>query len=74
MDTHLKLPPINCNTYINATPQKVYETPTTAKGWDGWFTQSTEIDARSGGSFLLKWVDFKVERYTTESGGPVPKE
>jgi uncharacterized protein YndB with AHSA1/START domain len=71
MSKESKLPPIQYETYIAAPPQRVYDTLTTASGWDAWFTQGAEVDARPGGTMLFRWENFKVERYTGESGGPV---
>lgn len=64
-------PPIRYRTFINAKPEKVYETITTGSGWDAWFTQGTEIDARPGGKILFRWIDWAVDHYTTDAGGPV---
>jgi uncharacterized protein YndB with AHSA1/START domain len=67
----MELPPIRCATYIGAPPEAVYATLTTAAGWDAWFTQGTEVDARPGGSIWFRWVDFGVDLVTGEDGGPV---
>jgi uncharacterized protein YndB with AHSA1/START domain len=71
MSEKIELPPIKYNTYVAAPPQRVYDTLTTGAGWDAWFTQGAEVDARPGGYMLFRWVDFKVDRYTAESRGPV---
>lgn len=71
MTVGIKLPPIAYTTYIDSSPERVYETLTTASGWDAWFTQGAQVTAYPGGSILFRWKDFKVERYTGESGGPV---
>jgi uncharacterized protein YndB with AHSA1/START domain len=65
------IPPIRYNTFIDVPPERVYETLTTGSGWDAWFTQGAEVDPRPGGRILFKWVDFKVDRYTTEADCPV---
>ncbi len=65
------IPPIRYRTYINAPPDRVYETLTTGAGWDAWFTQGTEVDARPGGRIRFRWVDWAVDHYTTEATGPV---
>lgn len=65
------IPPIRCRTYIDAAPQRVYEMLATGSGWDAWFTQGTEVDARPGGTICFRWVDWAVDRYTTEARGPV---
>jgi uncharacterized protein YndB with AHSA1/START domain len=67
----MDLPPIQYATYIGAPPEVVYATLTTAVGWDAWFTQGTEVDARPGGSIRFQWVDLGVDRSTGEDGGPV---
>ena len=71
MSEKIELPPIHYNTYIDAPPEKVYDTLTTASGWDAWFTQSAQVDARPGGVMVFRWENFKVDRYTGESVGPV---
>jgi uncharacterized protein YndB with AHSA1/START domain len=71
MSDPIKLPPIRYNTYVNAPPERVYDTLTTGAGWDAWFTQGTRIVARPGGQITFKWVNFKLDRYTAEGGGPV---
>jgi uncharacterized protein YndB with AHSA1/START domain/ribosomal protein S18 acetylase RimI-like enzyme len=65
------LPPIRHRTYIHAPPGAVYETLTTASGWDAWFTQGAEVDARPGGWIHFRWVDYGADRVSTEDGGPV---
>jgi uncharacterized protein YndB with AHSA1/START domain len=65
------LPPIRYRTYINVSPVRVYEVLTTGAGWDAWFTLGTEVDARPGGKIRFRWVDWAVEHYSTEAGGPV---
>ena len=64
-------PPVEHVTYIDAPIDKVYETLTTAEGWDSWFTDGTTLDAVPGGKIRLRWIDFGAERMTTEDGGPV---
>ena len=71
MADKLRLPPIHHSTYIDAPPQQVYDTLTTAAGWDAWFTQGTEVDAGPGGSILLRWSNFGATRYTGQDGGAV---
>jgi len=71
MNEKIDLPSINYNTYVAAPPQRVYETLTTGAGWDAWFTQGAEVDARPGGYILFRWKNFKVDRYTNESRGLV---
>jgi uncharacterized protein YndB with AHSA1/START domain len=65
------VPPIRYRSYIAASPERVYETLTTGAGWDAWFTNGTEVDARPGGRIVFRWVDWGVDHYTTEAAGPV---
>lgn len=51
----MPLPPIRWLSYIAAPPERVYETLTTADGWDRWFTRGASLDARPGGRFVLRW-------------------
>ena len=57
MDTTAKIqvPDIEQATYINAPVQKVYETLTTASGWNAWFTRETTLDPKVGGEFVMRW-------------------
>ncbi|GAA0371701.1 SRPBCC family protein [Bacillus horti] len=62
---------IEHKTYIHVHPSKVYETLTTGKGWDAWFTQGTAVDARKGGRIHFRFKDFGPEHITMEDGGAV---
>lgn len=66
-----ELPPIRYSTYIAAPPDRVWDTLTTAAGWDAWFTRGAEVDARPGGHIAFRWRNFGAERYTGQDGGPV---
>jgi uncharacterized protein YndB with AHSA1/START domain len=65
------LPNIEHITYINTSPELIYKTLTTGEGWDAWFTQGTEVDAKSGGYIRLRWQNFGAGHWATEDGGPV---
>ncbi len=71
MTKPIELPPINCRTYIATSPERVYETITSGEGWDAWFTQGTEVDARPGGQITFCWKDWAVNHYTCDAGGAV---
>jgi uncharacterized protein YndB with AHSA1/START domain len=62
---------IQHRTFINATPDRVYETLTTGEGWDAWFTQGTTIDARPGGSIHFRFKDFGPDHISLEDGGAI---
>jgi len=71
MADKIEVPPINYRTYIEKPPEVVYETITTASGWDAWFTQGMEIDAKAGGRIMFRWKDWGADRYTCDAEGPV---
>lgn len=61
------LPPILHTTYINAPVEKVFETITTAKGWDAWFTKGMELNLETK-KMLFAWKNWgpdKVELQAT---------
>lgn len=62
---------INQATFIKAPPEKVYDTITSAEGWDAFFTTGMEIDPRPGGNILFRWKDWGPDFYTLSAGGPV---
>jgi uncharacterized protein YndB with AHSA1/START domain len=64
-------PAIRHATFIRAPVGRVFETLTTARGWDGWFTRGTSLEARPGGRLLLRWKNFGADRVTASDGGPV---
>ena len=65
------VPNVEHVTYIDAPIERVYETLTTADGWDSWFTDGTTLDAVPGGQIHFRWVNFGADRVTVEDGGPV---
>jgi uncharacterized protein YndB with AHSA1/START domain len=58
-------------TLIHAPREKVYDAFTKAEELNHWFTKSSKIDARPGGSILICWENWGVDHYTGEDGGPV---
>ena len=71
MKQEFRAPDIEHATYIDVSPDRVYETLTTAEGWDAWFTQGTTVDPKPGGKIQLRWKNFGAGRWTTEDGGRV---
>ena len=63
--------PIRHLTWIAIPPPRVYETLTTAKGWDAWFTKGTTLNLEEGGWIRLRWDDWGPEKITGEDGGPI---
>src|SRR5689334_5897111 len=61
------LPPIFWKAYIAQPVERVYETLTTATGWDAWFTCGSAID---GGVLVLRWQDVvRAQHRVTLWGG-----
>lgn len=62
---------ISTRTFIKATPEKVYQTITSAEGWDAFFTTGFQIDLQPGGKLYFRWKDWGPNFYTTEVEGEV---
>ena len=62
---------VRFDTIVRAEPEKVYDAIATAEGLDSWFTSGTELEARPGGSLVLRWKDWGVEKFTGEITGSV---
>ena len=62
---------IKQRTYIKASPEKVYDTITTSRGWDAFFTNGFEADLRPNGILYFRWKDWGPDFYTTEVKGKV---
>jgi len=55
-----ELPPIYWKTYVAAAIERVFETLTTAAGWDGWFTRGSTCDERE---LVMRWQDVQRARH-----------
>lgn len=62
---------IKQTTLVRAKPEEVYDAIATADGINAWFTHNTEIDAKPGGSIVLRWKDWGPDKYTTDAPGTV---
>ncbi|KAB2329979.1 SRPBCC domain-containing protein [Cytobacillus depressus] len=64
---------INHQTYIKASPEKVYATLTTAEGWNAWFTDHTalHLDENGKGKIILRWSNYGVGKENIEDGGDI---
>ena len=62
---------IKQRTYIAATPEKVYDTLTSAKEWDSFFTTGMALEPRPGGTCQFSWKDWGPNFYTLKVPGKV---
>lgn len=62
---------IKQRTFIAAHPEKVYDTLTSAKCWDEFFTTGMELDPRPGGNCSFSWKDWGPDKYTLKVPGKV---
>ena len=62
---------VRFDTVVRAAPDTVFDAIATAEGLDGWFTSGTELDPRPGGTLVLRWRDWGVEKFTGEMEGDV---
>jgi uncharacterized protein YndB with AHSA1/START domain len=62
---------VRFDTIVRAERDKVYDAIATSEGLDGWFTSGTELDPQPGGTLVLRWEDWGVEKFTGEMSGSV---
>ena len=67
----LRLPNIECTTYIDVSPAQVYATLTSGHGWDAWFTYHTKLDPYPGGQVQFHWKDFGPYHLSLDARGIV---
>jgi len=60
-------------TYIKASPEKVYQTLTTAEGWNAWFTDNTFLHLKEDGEgkIIFRWFNYGVNKENIEDGGDI---
>ena len=58
-------------TFIAAPPDKVYDTLTSARSWDEFFTTGMELDPQPGGICSFNWKDWGPDKYTLKVPGTV---
>ena len=59
--------------FIKAEPEKVYDTVTSAEGWDAFFTHGMELEPKAGGKIIWRWKDYGPNFYNVEAHGKVLK-
>ena len=58
-------------TFVQASPERVYDAFATAEGLDGWFTRGAKVDARPGGELLFRWRDWGADLIDAVAHGKV---
>jgi uncharacterized protein YndB with AHSA1/START domain len=69
--TELLKEKIKQRTFIAATPDKVYDTITSAKEWNSFFTTGMVLEPRPGGKCEFSWKDWGPDNYTLKVPGKV---
>jgi uncharacterized protein YndB with AHSA1/START domain len=54
-------------TFIAVSPERVYDTITSADEWNRFFTHSTELDPKPGGKMVFRWKDWGPNLYTVNA-------
>jgi uncharacterized protein YndB with AHSA1/START domain len=55
---------IRQRTFIAASPEKVYDTITSAKEWDSFFTTGMQLESHPGGKCFFAWKNWGPDSYT----------
>jgi uncharacterized protein YndB with AHSA1/START domain len=58
-------------TFIKASPEKVYDTITSAREWDAFFTTGMGLEPKEGGKIIFRWKDWGPDLYTGSADGNV---
>jgi len=53
--------------FIAAKPERVFDTITSAREWDAFFTNGMELQPQPGGKMVFRWKDWGPDFYTTEA-------
>lgn len=62
---------IKQRTFIAASPEKVFDTITSGKEWDAFFTTGMTLDPKPGGVCNFTWKDWGPDSYTMKAPGKV---
>ncbi len=63
--------PIRQRTFIKEAPEKIFDTITSAEGWDSFFTTKMELDPKPGGRITFRWKNWGPDHYTLDAPGKV---
>ncbi|MCP4537752.1 MAG: SRPBCC domain-containing protein [Chloroflexi bacterium] len=62
---------IKQRTFIAVPPEDVFDTITSAGGWDAFFTTGMELDPTPGGKITWRWKDWGPDFYNDSAPGKV---
>lgn len=62
---------IRHSVFIAAPCEKVFETITSAAGWNAFFTTNMELDAQPGGRVVWRWTNWGPDRISGEDTATV---
>ena len=63
--------PIRQRSFIAAPLERVFDTITSADGWDAFFTTDMELQPEAGGRIVFRWKDWGPDNYTLDAPGKV---
>ncbi len=58
-------------TFIQRTPEEVFDAITSAEVWNAFFTHRSTLDPKPGGAFIWRWNDWGPDKYALEVPGTV---
>lgn len=64
---------IKQRTFIAASPEKVFDTISSAEEWNSFFTTGLELDPQPGGKIVFRWKDWGPDFYNGECPGEIIK-
>ena len=62
---------ITQRSFIKASKEKIYDTISSADGWNAFFTHDLEVEPKPGGKIIWRWKDWGPDFYTVEAEGKV---
>ena len=72
LDTELIIPEeISHAVVIGCSRSRVFQTLTTAEGWNAWFTADSSLDVRVGGRIIWQWKEWGADRVSTGDHGQI---
>lgn len=72
LDSDLIIPEeINYAVLIRCDRSRVFQTLTTAEGWNAWFTTDSSLDAQVGGRIIWQWKEWGADRVSTGDHGQI---